>query len=453
MGNIRVVQIFAFFEGRAVNAKIKTGRNSHAPVFHMQSLWWVWFLSIETRILKISSEGLSSHSAKIYTLENFPLYCCVCTIEYNYMAIINVLPPLVGFMSVDDLYKIFPSFVTQFVTLMQRFEVVLLLDSRRMLIPSLLPTLEADSIVVFIRSVSHSLLDKRLTRSISSESEEDQNPVSQEVPHAPLCQTPYPIVSRYYVLSFVPKGFFTRVIARLMSKDIMDHLHESLLRSRLEENHLLNAPHWRCWRDGISIIWNHMEIFRIAPVNYPLIGMHTTVLLSNTGGQEVQTLNGVEIKVAILPEELVNTCSMIPNVDVAQECYKGRCIASWLLHQAVTVIDSVFEDWYEAFSKKKGFELSTISSGSPCTTCFRAMQTAEVLATTTPLQRRHSTFSKSYDVIKRWSVDEKTMYLFSSMYCSLALEKGVCLCCPTHGDIKVAEVAPDLVIACIIAYC
>ncbi len=29
------------FEGRAVNAKIKTGINSHAPVLHMQSLWWV----------------------------------------------------------------------------------------------------------------------------------------------------------------------------------------------------------------------------------------------------------------------------------------------------------------------------------------------------------------------------------------------------------------------------
>ncbi len=38
-GNFVVAQIFAFFEGRAVNAKIKTGRNSHAPVIHMQSLW------------------------------------------------------------------------------------------------------------------------------------------------------------------------------------------------------------------------------------------------------------------------------------------------------------------------------------------------------------------------------------------------------------------------------
>ncbi len=32
-GNFHGVQIFAFFEGRVVNAKIKTGINSHAPVY------------------------------------------------------------------------------------------------------------------------------------------------------------------------------------------------------------------------------------------------------------------------------------------------------------------------------------------------------------------------------------------------------------------------------------
>ncbi len=35
-GNFREVQNFAFFEGRVVNAKIKTGINSHSLVFHMQ---------------------------------------------------------------------------------------------------------------------------------------------------------------------------------------------------------------------------------------------------------------------------------------------------------------------------------------------------------------------------------------------------------------------------------
>ena len=35
-GNFHEVQNFAFFEGRAVNAKIKMGINSHTLVFHMQ---------------------------------------------------------------------------------------------------------------------------------------------------------------------------------------------------------------------------------------------------------------------------------------------------------------------------------------------------------------------------------------------------------------------------------
>lgn len=358
----------------------------------------------------------------------------------------NITLLLSGFMCVDDLCKIFPSFVTEFVMLMQRFEVVLLLDNRRMLIPSLLPSREEKAIIVFLRSVCHSLLDKILA---SSDSEEDQVhvPAAQEVPHAPICQTPYPILSRYYLLPFVPQGFFTRVIARLMSKDIMDHLHNSLLRGQMEQGHILNAPHWRCWRNGISIIWNHMEIFRIAPTDYPLMGTHSTVLLSNSGEQTIETASGVEIKVAVLAEELVTMCSMVPNVDLASECSRGRCIATWLLHQVITVVESVFEDWYEAFSKKKGFELSTISAGSPCTQCYRVVQTAEVKATTTPLQRRHSTFSMSFDVINRWS-SVKTLYLFANTYCSLVAEEGGVLTCPNHGKLEVTEVAPDLVSGC-----
>ncbi len=57
--NYHIAGNFAFFEGR-VNTKIKTGINSHAPVFYMQSSWWVWFPGIETQILEpmnISAEG------------------------------------------------------------------------------------------------------------------------------------------------------------------------------------------------------------------------------------------------------------------------------------------------------------------------------------------------------------------------------------------------------------
>ena len=343
-------------------------------------------------------------------------------------------------MAVEKLQQIFPSFVQEFLTLMQRFEVVLLLDNRRMLIPSLLPVEVENSIVVFVKSVCYSILDKDKSSATTSDIDD-----LQEVPYAPMCQIPYPLMSRYYLLPFVPNGFFTRVIARLMSTEIMDNLHRSLHRGQAEQSHVLNEAHWRCWRDGISIIWNHMEIFRISPVSYPLLGTHYTQLISNFGEQLVETAKGVEIKLAILPEDSITNCSMIPNVDMTKDSTKGRCVATWLLHQATTVIDSVFEDWYEAFAKKKGFELSAIRVSNPCKKCYKTIQTAEVKATATPLQRRLSTFSMSFDVITRWSMEQKTLYLFSSTYCALALEEGFDLMCPAHGEMKVAEVAPDLV--------
>ncbi len=74
-GNFRAVQIFTFFEGRAVNAKIKTGINSHESVFYMQSLlvggvvFWHWNANICEKF-----RGLSSNFVKIGTRENFPLF-------------------------------------------------------------------------------------------------------------------------------------------------------------------------------------------------------------------------------------------------------------------------------------------------------------------------------------------------------------------------------------------
>ncbi len=63
------------FRGRAVNAKIKTRRNSHAPVFHIQrAKSVVGVVSALKREYCNHENFLSSHSAKICTLENFLLY-------------------------------------------------------------------------------------------------------------------------------------------------------------------------------------------------------------------------------------------------------------------------------------------------------------------------------------------------------------------------------------------
>ncbi len=54
----------------------------------MQSLWWVWFIGIS---VTFSSEGLSSHSAKIYTLEFSPLIIIRYTKPYKELIMTNCM--------------------------------------------------------------------------------------------------------------------------------------------------------------------------------------------------------------------------------------------------------------------------------------------------------------------------------------------------------------------------
>ena len=64
--NIRAVQIFVFFEGRAVlTQKFKLGETLTHWYFTCKACGWCGFFALKTRILKFSSEGLSSHSTKI----------------------------------------------------------------------------------------------------------------------------------------------------------------------------------------------------------------------------------------------------------------------------------------------------------------------------------------------------------------------------------------------------
>ena len=350
-------------------------------------------------------------------------------------------PPLPGFMMVENLAQILQStYVNEFLSLMQKFEVILLLDEKRLLIPSLLPLTEQQSCLVFSKHISARLTDN------------DEGAIEQVAnePHAPLCQTPYPVLARYYLLPFIPNGFFTRVTARLMNSDIVDHLQQSIVSGPLDSHNVINGAHWKCWRDGIIITWNHMEIFRIAPITFPLPGTTDTLLISSEGENPVETYKGVEINVAILPEEIMENCSIFPKEDPSLTC-KGMCVATWLLHQATTIIDSVFEDWYEVFAKKKGFDYSITRTANPCPECFKVVHEARYQASTTPTQRRMRNFTKSmsddmaeYNVITSETSTCGHFYMFSSPHCTRAVKDGFTLKCPAHDELNVADVAPDV---------
>ncbi len=69
-GNFRIMQIFVLFKGRAVNTKIKAGIIKLPRTGISHGGYGFLALKHEYYNRKISSGG---HSAKICTLENFPL--------------------------------------------------------------------------------------------------------------------------------------------------------------------------------------------------------------------------------------------------------------------------------------------------------------------------------------------------------------------------------------------
>lgn len=351
----------------------------------------------------------------------------------------------VGFMIMDDIIKIYPKFFQEFIFLMQKFEVVFRLDKKRLLIPSLLPQDEEDACLVFSSTLCYSKPDNAIFDHHLHE------------PHAPMYETPHPIFTRYYLLPFVPNGFFTRLMARLMSGDIIDHLQLSLINNKLGANHIINSTHWKCWRTGILITWNHMEIFRIAPLSSAPTGANKLAVVTKKDAIIYTDVSvGLEIKVAMLPDEYIGKCSTLQgqfNSSTAEADKRrcgfsaGKCLATWLLHQATTTIDSVFEDWYESFARKKGFDphQDNVRITNPCNKCIEHVQGAQ-------LRQSRMPYSLAVDpsAAAAAGAAEKLgtlCYVFTSTYIALVSSSGEqdSLLCPAHGTLRVADVAPDLV--------
>ncbi len=331
-------------------------------------------------------------------------------------------------MWMEDVHKIYPDYADELINLLKKFEVVHKLDDRRILIPSLLPDAEENSCILYPSTI----LDLSAHQSLNFTGPETYDR---------FWQTNYPIYCRYYLLPFVPDGFFTRLIARLMSCDVIDHLYSSLVSDPLENFQISTAIHWRSWRNGIVIIWNQKEILRVAPLMEKLVSSDVNVvLMTKSNSQElISTLMGLEIKVAVIPENKIQVCTFLePALARMREqsagkseadgirvenTSKGRSIAAWLLHTVTSMIDSVFNDWYEGFAYRQGYNDTTTNQKwtNYCTYCVTsANQSLEDLNT-------------------------RRITMFTSTYCCLAQSKGEVLKCRNHGELQVEEVAPDLV--------
>ena len=317
-------------------------------------------------------------------------------------------------MLVQDLDKIFTDsttkpFIKDLVKIMQKFEVLLLLDEQHLLIPSLLPPAQELSCVVSVQNNS----SKGKICSTSSSSS------SLNVPHVPIPSTPSSSTSsspsfpntlvRYQFLPFIPNGFFSRLIARVVSGPIQDQCSKWLTWPwPMKEGMSPGGPHWYCWRSGVKLVWNNVEILKMVPVDCPLPGCLESHIISSQGQRKMELLKAIMIVVRA-PS---NKCTKSPEQ-----------VSAWVLQQCTHNVASVFDDWYEQFGRNGDIRMT---AASPCCSCKLAAESA-------------------CDQGGNRTGHIKTQYLFPSPYCALMVAERRDLECPLHGKMSVADIAPDLV--------
>ena len=276
---------------------------------------------------------------------------------------------------------------------MQKLEVILPLDAERLLMPSFLPQTEDSACIVLHR-------DEQGTAALGKS--EDISTFEQKS------------LVRYYILPFVPQDFFPRLIARVTGSLIRKEFGDKLVAFLAGNQKLEGTLNWLCWRSGIKLVWNQLEILTVTAMTFPLNVKRTTYNISSSGPKKVERQHGVEINVAILPQDIFNgKLDAITTITTS--------LSTWLLQQAVQYIESVFNDWYETFGRSRGFELSLINSASPCPHCTSSNNTPQ------------------------GPEEMQQQYMFSSIFCARVVTENKELMCPTHGKVPMIDVAPDLV--------
>lgn len=313
--------------------------------------------------------------------------------------------------------------IDEIITLMRKFEVMFKLDDDRYLIPSLLPPNETSPFVIMPQSAPH----------ISNDTSHGLTELRIEPP-APISSQP-DILIRYFILPFTPNGFFPRLIARILNSDLATQIQASLTVGPLDSAHLLNQVHWECWRTGVSLAWNHMEILRIAPLRWPLPHSRGASIISSfLLPEDRETLRGMELIVSVLPEKMILDCPILPpdqpHDSRASSCSKSHCMATWVLQKATELAETVMEDWYEVFGFRRNLNNLLSCMTGPCPHCFKACYN--------PKRDK----AKSLASVSEAGSGRK-LHMFTLPYCSLKREGKIA--CPCHGELEVAEVAPDLV--------
>ncbi|XP_070394975.1 leucine-rich repeat serine/threonine-protein kinase 1 isoform X2 [Dermacentor albipictus] len=364
-----------------------------------------------------------------------------------------------GIMRLEDLQHLFRSAETRsyLLSLLNKFEVALTWDGRSLLIPSLLPSeellrcgLPGADVRVPVRSRGWGL---RSAMNRANSAGTGQTPGSGGCTLRVLpASREQPTVQRLVLLSYLPSGFWARLITRLLADDqVVEALRGYLAPPRGWEKDpglaaaLSQRAEWLCWQTGLELRHAQAVVLRLREVvsggaSCDLLGARPRVRLEGHWSP-VETQGAVALLLELpLERRQWGPVQLLPRMESATQ----------LLSLAADHVDTLLEDWYPAL----GTRFVHTSQGRflvtrlvPCPSCATGQGCSMAPSSGPP--SRASTDSGVVDSrpASAEGLEEAITgpYAFLVEECILAANERGAVTCPIHGDLRLAQLAPDTV--------
>lgn len=350
--------------------------------------------------------------------------------------------------------KVFPaSYRNEYIELLSKFEVALTLDKYRLLVPSMLankPNYTMHNFTsVFPRPSMQQVLRNFANGSNLYGTCNGGDPVTASVPAVysdvkvtnELIRTGL-FLRRFYFMSFVPNGFWPRLISRLLTDDIfyiivlrslglVEAKINSLMKAHKKDSSAaVSDLTWSYWKTGIEFWYKEMSILRVAEVTpdpsytdclpSPSIvdqtdtspiepSVDTDGLTFELNNQwlpiDLQPHRGVEILVAdaVCPQVIQTAFNLAVNCgENGSHCNREPSwMSAKLLVRIVNTLDTLLEDWYPGIGNREakggGYSIPYVNRIVPCPFCVNGALSMKEYCS---IMDSHSPFSSSLPVVE-----------------------------------------------------
>ncbi|OQV15651.1 Leucine-rich repeat serine/threonine-protein kinase 1 [Hypsibius exemplaris] len=330
-----------------------------------------------------------------------------------------------GIMKIDDLKVLFkPSkyalidIHTYILNLLNKFEVALKLDSRTLLIPSMLPvkgtgvpesSLEAMPLKIEIKSGGRNWIHFKPYL----ESPEEPAMVMEG-----LTTDPNLHIRRFYTMLYFPSGFWPRLTSRLISDE---KFYKDLRGYYSDETRPGLAVEWLCWQNAMELRFGNLAVLRLKDLNTSTV-LPESVLHNHDGTwKELHLENKAIVEVEFPLYKKADQLVVSSVMSVSQ-----------LVNRCVNHIDALLEDWYPSLGTRF-IHTSTgqflVTKFIPCVKCMAEWRIhLNGGASIGPAEDSQEVRFRTFSV-------EQTIYR--------AITGHYDLLCPEHGSIAIGEVAPE----------